>query len=269
MPLSIKKYFYLFVLFLALSSCGVYKQNIMFRTNNKIRDKEALKSATIRAERNYVIQRNDFVTIQVYTNKGEVIIDPNYEIIRGQGSSTGNFTLGNEKPKFLIQSDGYVRFPMIDPIKLDGYTLAQTDSILKIQYEKYYKDVFVITQYLNKRVFVLGGSSTFGGGKVIPLQNENTHLIEILAMVGGIGSDARASNIRLIRGDLKDPKVFVIDLRTIEGLKNANLIIEPGDIIYIEPIRRVALETLRDILPFLSFITTVLTLVLFIRSTVK
>jgi polysaccharide export outer membrane protein len=241
----------------------------MFRTNNKIRNKEALKAATVQAEKNYVIQKNDFLTIQVYTNKGEVIIDPNYEILRERGSTTANLALGNEKPKFLVQSDGYIRFPMIDPIKLDGYTLAQTDSILRRQYEKYYKDVFVITQYLNKRVFVLGGSSAFGGGKVIPLQNENMHLIEVLAMVGGIGNDARASNIRLIRGDLKDPQVFVIDLRTIEGLKNANLIIEPGDIIYIEPIRRVALETLRDILPFLSFITTVLTLILFIRSSVK
>ncbi len=244
------------------SSCGMYKQNIMFKTKKEYRT-EALMAAATQADKNYVIQKNDFLAINVYTNKGEVIIDPNLELVKERGATN---TVVVEKPKFIVQPDGCVRFPMIDPVKLEGYTLLQADSVLQLAYDKFYTDVFVKTKYLNKRVIVLGGSSSISGGKVIPLENENMNIIEILAIVGGIGNDARAGNIRLIRGDLKNPTVFIIDLRTIEGMRKANLKVEPGDIIYIEPVRRVALETLRDITPFLSFITTVLTLIVLINS---
>ena len=40
------------------------------------------------AERNYVIQKNDYLEIDVFTNKGERIIDPETTSTTGQG--TGN-----------------------------------------------------------------------------------------------------------------------------------------------------------------------------------
>ena len=43
------------------------------------------------------------------------------------------------------------------------------------------------------------------------LENNNTTLLEALAIAGGI-STGKAKRIKLIRGDLKDPKVYLIDL---------------------------------------------------------
>ena len=81
-------------------------------------------------------------------------------------------------------------------------------------------------------------------------------------MAGGFNNDASGKNIRLIRGDLSNPQVQVIDLSTIEGMAKANLEIQPNDIIYVEPVRRPFAESLKDIVPVLSLLTSVLALVI-------
>ncbi|NJL11979.1 MAG: hypothetical protein HC913_02535 [Microscillaceae bacterium] len=81
-----------------------------------------------------------------------------------------------------------------------------------------------------------------------------------------MSENLRASNIRLIRGDLSDPSVYLINLKTFEGLSQQNLTIEPNDIVYVEPIRKSFLEALRDITPILSFLTTTLTFILLVDN---
>ncbi|MEP5612374.1 MAG: polysaccharide export protein EpsE, partial [Cyclobacteriaceae bacterium] len=100
------------------------------------------------------------------------------------------------------------------------------------------------------------------GGKVIPLQNENMHLVEVLALAEGVELGAKAQNIKLIRGD----RIYKVDLSTISGMQESNLRVEPGDIIYVEPWRRPWLETLKDASPALSLVTSVLTLIFVIQS---
>jgi polysaccharide export outer membrane protein len=98
------------------------------------------------------------------------------------------------------------------------------------------------------------------GGQVIPLANENTHLVEILALAKGLGNDAKAQNIRILRGD----QVFVADLSTVEGYFKNNLLIESGDIVYVEPVRKPLTEGIRDYGPILSIVTTLTTLIVVI-----
>lgn len=260
-----KRYiFHLLLLMLLLSSCATYKQNIMFRTEDKT---YGIKSAIDLAEKNYRIQANDILDVQVYTNNGERLIDPNLQF--DVGARSNNTNTEKTRPQYLVQKDGNVRLPMVGLVKLENYTLPQADSLLQEIYSTYYKDAFVYTKYLNKRVFVLGGvggggggsaagaSSGRGGGRVVPLENEDMHLIELLASVGGIGGQSKANNIRLIRGDLKNPYVEIIDLTTIEGMKRATLRLEPNDIIYIEPLRRPFFEALRDVSSVVSFISAI------------
>ena len=83
---------------------------------------------------------------------------------------------------------------------------------------------------------------------------------EVLAMSGGLENDARANNIRVIRGE----KVFLADFSTIEGYKNSEMILQSGDIVYVEPIRRPFTEATRDIGPTVSLLTSVITLIIVI-----
>lgn len=219
----------------------------------KVPEGYKLEQQVERAEKNYIIQKNDYLQLDVYTNKGERLIDPDLELIKGEGNQ--NQTT-EPVPSYLVDIHGATKFPMIGEIKLEGLSIREAEEMLQKAYSTFYRDAFVILKYLNKRVIILGAP----GGQVIPLTNENIHLVEVLALAKGLNNDAMAQNIRVLRGD----KVFVADLSTIDGYLKNNLAIEPGDIVYVEPIRRPVSEGLRDYGPILSIITSLTTLIIVI-----
>lgn len=247
-----------FLLMFWLASCQTYRQNILFTTEGEYLA-EAAHLMVQEAESSYIIEPFDYIQLEVYTNRGERIIDPNYELIN---ESLGNQRQMRPAPHYLVEADSTVKLPVVGKVQLGGLTLLQADSLLELAYSEYYKEPYVITQYSNKRVIVLGAV----GGHVIPLNNENMSVIEVLALAGGLGNDAKGHNIRLIRGDLKDPIVQVIDLSTIEGMRQASLQVQSGDIIYVEPIRKIVSESVRDVAPVLSVITSLVTLLVLIQN---
>jgi polysaccharide export outer membrane protein len=254
-------------------------------------DTAKLRVAVNRTDRNYRIQPNDFLDIRVYTNKGERIIDPNGELQLGssagqvsglaprtttsplgragaQVSRTGSNGSGSGL-ELLVQANGVVSVPIIGETRLSGLTLHQADSTLQVLFTPYYRDTFIQTRVTNNRVIVLGSP----GGIVIPLANDNMNLLEVLALAGGVDGNGggggggvyryggKTSNIRIIRGDLKNPQIEQIDLSTIAGMRRANLQMEPNDIIYIEPVRRRLLDGLADAGPVFSAAATLLSTV--------
>lgn len=248
-------------------------------------DTAKLRRAVNRTDRNYRIRANDILNVQVYTNKGERLIDPNGELQFGSpsvGSTTSTPTAGSGQrnvgqgagsipgsTQFVVQADGTARLPLVDRVKVQGLTLIQADSVLQLRYNTFYKETFVKTAVTNNRVIILGSP----GGQVISLINDNMNLLEVLALAGGAdGSGSggryggRINNIRIIRGDLKNPQVQFIDLSTLEGMRRGNLQVEPNDIIYIQPIRRPLIEAITDASPVLSLFTLLLTTTGFIYS---
>jgi polysaccharide export outer membrane protein len=157
-----------------------------------------------------------------------------------------------QAPLYQVNTNGEVKFPMIGNIHLEALTLREAELLLQKEYDQYYKECFVNLRFENKRVVLLGAT----GGQVIPLVNENIKLTEALALAKGIANDGKAHNIRLIR----DEEVFLIDLSTVDGLRKGNLIVQPGDIIYVEPLRRPFIEGLRDFSAVSSIIISLGTL---------
>jgi protein involved in polysaccharide export with SLBB domain len=285
-----------------LSSCATsryYNQRLLFRLTdekgNRL-DTAKLRVAVNRTDRNYRIQPNDFLDVRVYTNKGERIIDPNGELqfgspagptpsLTSRGGATGRATVSraggtSSGLELLVQADGTVDMPVIGRVQLSRLSLRQADSTLQVLYSPYYREPFVQTRVTNNRVIVLGAA----GGQVLPLTNDNMNLIEVLALAGGVDGGngsagiyrfgGRTSNIRIIRGDLKNPQIEQIDLSTISGMRRANLQMEPNDIVYIEPVRRRFLEGLAEAGPVISAtgillgtLSTVFSIVLLSRST--
>lgn len=241
-------------------ACQSYRQNIMFRTTGQ-RLPAGLAVAAASAERNYTIQKNDLLEVRLFSNKGEEIINDNINQ-NALGSAAGSAGVntgaqGSTGIRYLVQNNGFVRLPLIGLIKLEGFTLHQTDSLLANAYNNFYAEPFVETKFINKRVIVLGAVP----GQVVPLQNENMNLIEVIAMAGGISNEAKVGNIRLIRGDLNNPEVYLIDLSTIEGMTRSNLMVKSNDILYIEPVSRPFREVLADITPVLGLFSSVISIV--------
>ena len=241
------------VFLLFIGSCGSYKQNIMFNTDDTF--VAAQLSAEARAlARTYTIQPNDRLTIKVYTKNGEMIIDPEYELNKDLNQSQSR----RPDPEYLVRLNGETLLPMVGEVGLQGLTLHEANLKLTAMYNEYFIDPYVITEYTNKRVTVLGSP----GGQILQLENENLTVAEILAMSGGLERTGKASDIKLIRGD----QVFLIDFSTVDGYYAGNQIVQPGDIIYIQPIKRVLADNATSVALILTAITSLTTLlVLFIR----
>lgn len=248
-------------------------------------DTAKLRRAVNRTARNYTIHPNDLLNIQVYTNKGEKLIDPNgylqFGLTGGSGTSVvapapapssgggrgGGSTAIPGGTQFVVQADGTVRLPLVDRVSVQGLSLVQADSVLRRRYSEFYKEPFIKTAVTNNRVIILGAP----GGQVINLANDNMNLLEVLALAGGpdggggggggtgiARNGGRIDKIRIIRGDLKNPQVQFINLNTLEGMRRGNLQVEPNDIIYIQPVRRPLIDNLVDAAPVLSLASTVL-----------
>jgi len=256
---AIRKYSIYFSL-IFLISCHAYKQNIMFKTK---KGASYLSEKVDKTEKNYVITPNDYLELKVYTNNGELIIDPNYGLMKEYNVPMNqNSNLNQNKPKYLVKPDGTADLPMLGNIDLKGMTLYDATQLLEKMYSQFYEEPFVYLKLVNKRVILLKGED----GYVIPLDNENMTVFEILALGGGVNNYSKAFKVRIIRGDLSNPEVFVLDLSTIEGIMKANVKVQPNDIVYVEPVRKVITESIRDIVPVLALFSTVITLILVIKQ---
>jgi polysaccharide export outer membrane protein len=249
----VRKNFLLFYLTITLISCASYRQNIMFRGNEQGQP-EAYKNDAASIEKNYLIQGNDLLQLDVFSNKGERIIDPNPELTNQPNQNQNAPAVFN----YLVESNGIVKLPMIGELQLKGLSIRQAEEIAQKEYANYFKEPFVRLSFANKRVIVLGAP----GGQVIPLTNQNVTVVEVLALAKGINNEAKADQIKLIRGE----HVYQLDFSTIKGFKDGNMVVEPGDVIYVEPIRRPFTEALRDNFTVISLIVSLSTLVVVIRS---
>ncbi len=70
----------------------------------------------------------------------------------------------------------------------------------------------------------------------------------------------------MVRGDLKDPQVFLFDFSTIEGIKQADFVLQANDIIYVEQRQNAVRVIVREIVPIVSLLTSTITLILVLNN---
>ncbi len=240
-----KKNWVLVLALFLLSSCQLLNPERMLRTPKGFEFAD-FSAETIPQE--YRLAPNDQLYFRLFTNLGERLVDPINQMQQQQQMRGEN--------NYLMEFDGMVKLPVLGRVKLSGMTLREAEQFLEIEYAQFYNRPFVKLMVTNHRVTIFPGGRG-GTSMVVYLENTNTSLFEALAMAGGI-ADGRANKVKLIRGDLKNPQIFHIDLSTIEGVKNANMIVQANDIIYVEPRERVSQRILENVTPYLTLVTTAL-----------
>ena len=197
----------------------------------------------------YKISPNDLIEMRMYANNGFKLI----EISDVNGQVNSLLRVGHE---YVVEYDGTVKLPELGRITLAGMTLREAELFLEDKYVKLINDPYILVKVVNRRVIVFPGSE--GKATVITLTNENTTLIEGLALAGGIYNDGKAKRIKLIRGDPKSPKVYLIDLSSIDGMKSGDVVLQANDIVYVESRPRVGTRFISEIAPYISFITSMI-----------
>ena len=240
----------------SLSSCSLLNQSIMLKTKSSYVFDTIPDSLDVQ----YRISPNDILDFRLFSKDGFKLIDIT------SMAQQGNFNFNRNVVDYLVEFDGKVKLPIIGRVVLAGMTLREAELHLQDLYRDYYNDPFVIIGVTNRRVIVFPGND--GAAAVINLLNNNTTLMEAMAMAGGISDNGKAQKIKLIRNTpgIDSATVYKIDLSTIEGLKYANMVVQANDIIYVQPRLRVASDVIREITPIISLITSTIVLVSFYRN---
>jgi polysaccharide export outer membrane protein len=156
----------------------------------------------------------------------------------------------------LIGADGMVNLPLIGLIKISGLTENESAQKLIDEYKKYLRNPYVAVKILNQRLFVLGEVSRPG---TVLVTNGTMSLFEALATTGDITNDAKRTNVKIIRGSLRNPQIREVDLTDLKSIQYASLILQPNDIVYVEARDSKGSNiSIQENMPFLQLISAIL-----------
>jgi polysaccharide biosynthesis/export protein len=239
------------LIIIGLSSCKLINRDRMLQTG----DDYPYAQFSEKIDREYKISPNDIITFQLFANDGFQLIN----IGGGSSSSGAGQSQGNQGQQanggggtYTVEYDGFIKLPVVGRTYVKGLTIRQMEMMLEELFAEYYHKPFVMLKVNNRRVMVFAG----GNSKVVTLMNDNTTLFEVLATIGGMPENGKADQIKIIRGDLKNPEVYMINLSTLEGIKNYDLVMQGNDIIYIETRKDAVTKTIALLGPYLSLIST-------------
>ena len=222
-----------------LTSCGIFNSNEMFKVPS-----EYQYAAFKPNEKEYKIQPFDKLDVKVFYNNG-------VNLIESQSGSMMQTPI-----EYNVEYDGLVKLPSLGRVALAGLTIRQAEELLENKYKELMIEPFVKINVTNKRIIVFTNGSS--SGKVITLKNDNYTLIEALAESGGISDQTKSYKIKLLRGDLNNPDVFLFNLKKVSNMKDFNFILQANDIVYVEARPRYASKVLAEITPYLSLFSTAL-----------
>ena len=170
-------------------SCQKYKQRINSNQMFVINDESnfSFDSLTINPKTEYKVSPGDRFSFIFYTNSGERFL---YNMSGAEGKTMQvNQMDQNRVRDYLVRLDGTTELPKVGVIKASGLTVVElTNKIVSIL-SKSYIDPFVQIRLTNQRVIVFTG---IGKAQVVYLKNQNTTLLEALAMAGGIAEYSKS-----------------------------------------------------------------------------
>jgi polysaccharide export outer membrane protein len=133
-----------------------------------------------------------------------------------------------------IAPDGSITYPLIGRIVVSGMTYPQLVAKLTTAISEYYTSPQVTVNILelkNQKVIVIGEVAQ---PSVLQLSNEMS-ILEALTISGGINPAARTKNVLLIRGDIKSPKLYIVNVHAIyaRGKTSEMVYLQRGDIVMV------------------------------------
>ncbi len=239
---------------LLFSSCKLLYPNYLFRDTKdfkyvELKEVEYLKQT---------LAPSDRISFRLYTRDGLEQVD----VVSGEAGGRG----GGGSGSYLVKDDGYVELPLLGEVYVKGMTRLELENFLEKKYSVWFNDPFIQLDVTNHRAYLFMG---IGSARVVPLVEENTKLIEVLASIGGISTESKSNRIKIIRGDYEHPSIKRIDLSTIGGLKEADFIVLPGDLIIVDPKLRPGQATIRELTYLMTIISTISTMYLLVLSITK
>jgi polysaccharide export outer membrane protein len=226
MKLNFTLTFLFFLSVVLLSSCADVKKSIYFANQ-----KDTTIASKNEASLTY-IQTNDLLSIAVSSlnpTATAIFNTPNNSYVSSSSASGINL----QSPGYLVNTDGYIQFPVIGNIKVVGLTTSQLkDRITKsLLDQKLLIDPVVVVRQLNFKVSVLG---EVAHPTVINVPSEKISMLEALGLAGDITIFGRKDNVMVIREENGKKVIKRLNLNSSQLFYSPYYYLKSNDIVYVE-----------------------------------
>lgn len=249
----INKVFVIVALAFASASCASYKDILYFQ------DIEKSRLEDLTPEYEAVIKKDDRLSI-VVSGPDKTVCAP-YNLTIGEGTSANPETA---TLSYLVDSEGYISFPILGRIHVEGMTRRQLSDYLTERIGVDVRDPIVSVNFKNYKVSVLGEVKTPG---TYTMDSEKNNILQALSMAGDLNLTAKRDGILLLREVDGRMTYTKIDLKKSEILDSPYFYLQQNDVIYVpaNASRVASANTATGVWSLVfSSITTVMALVSFI-----
>lgn len=153
------------------------------------------------------------------------------------GSNSQTSSSGQRMSGYLIDSEGFIDFPVAGKIKIAGHTREEVSEIVKnvLQDRNLVKDPVVTVEYMNLGVSVMGEVAHPGR---FALGQDGLTVLDALAMAGDLTITGKRENVKVVREENGERKVYVLDLTRAEDVfRSPAFYVRQNDLVYVEPNR--------------------------------
>ena len=238
-----------------LSSCYSNKRLVYFQ-GKKFSEKKPLVVENYPTV--YRLQPNDILSVQIKSSV-ETEISNIFNVGSLQNSimaSPGTFFIEG----YSIDREGYITLPVLGQLMVKDLSLNEVQQLIQTHADKYLNDATVIVKLTSFKVTVLGEVKSPGHYFVY---NNQATILEALGMAGDLTSFGNRNNVKLIRQVPTGSQVALLDLTDPRLLQSEFFFLNPGDVLYVEPLRA---RTKRSNFEILSLVFSAVTTAVLILS---
>lgn len=249
----------------SLASCGTQKKALINYVDNI--DSTALNDSVNVSE--IKIQKNDLLSIQVYSSSLDPSVDAPYNLGGGvsssssaaAGSTSGSSTGSGAGTGFLVDENGNIEYPRLGSIHVEGLTKTEVGNIIKTKLTTpkiLLENPSVIIRFQNFKVTVLG---EVGKPGPITIPTGHVTILEAIGLAGDIPLTGKKNTVRILREIDGKREIGYIDLTSKKIFNSPYYNLLQNDVVMVEvsksKIRQSDQATLQRIITVLSIVTSV------------
>lgn len=256
----------LLYLMLGLTSCITYRDIVNFQDGQDLSEG---RMDSIMNFAKWTIQTEDILLVNVYSSNPEAARQFNImDLNRGgaMGQMMGGRDLSESMIGYRVDSEGFIDIPVIGKVRAQGRTTEELKKEVedKVRATQYLQDVNVQVTYLTFRITILGEVNAPGSHI---LMSQKVNILEAIGLARDLTVFANRDNVLVVREKENVRSYARLNLKSRDLFSSPYFYLQPGDIVYVEPLRARILSTpdpatryTSTIIGLISLITLIATL---------